>query len=53
MTVLQSLQIALHALRLNPLRSFLTILGIVIGVASIVTVFAIGAGAQVQLQEQI
>ena len=53
MTVLQSLQIALHALRLNPLRSFLTILGIVIGVASIVTVFAIGAGAQVRLQEQI
>jgi putative ABC transport system permease protein len=53
MTVLQSLLIALHALRLNPLRSFLTILGIVIGVASIVTVFAIGAGAQVQLQEQI
>jgi putative ABC transport system permease protein len=52
-TVLQSLQIALHALRLNPLRSFLTILGIVIGVASIVTVFAIGAGAQVRLQEQI
>ena len=53
MTVLQSLQIALHALRLNPLRSFLTILGIVIGVASIVTVFAIGAGAQLRLQEQI
>jgi putative ABC transport system permease protein len=53
MTVLQSFQIALHALRLNPLRSFLTILGIVIGVASIVTVFAIGAGAQVRLQEQI
>ena len=53
MTIFQSFQIALHALRLNPLRSFLTILGIVIGVASIVTVFAIGAGAQVRLQEQI
>ena len=53
MTVLQGFQIALHALRLNPLRSFLTMLGIVIGVASIVTVFAIGAGAQLRLQEQI
>ena len=53
MTMLQGFQIALHALRLNPLRSFLTMLGIVIGVASIVTVFAIGAGAQLRLQEQI
>jgi putative ABC transport system permease protein len=53
MTLLQSLLVALHALRLNPLRSCLTILGIVIGVASIVTVFAIGAGAQIRLQEQI
>jgi len=48
MTMLQGFQIALHALRLNPLRSFLTMLGIVIGVASIVTVFAIGAGAQLR-----
>jgi putative ABC transport system permease protein len=53
MTALQGLQIALHALRLNPLRSILTILGIVIGVASIVTVFAIGKGAQLRLEEQI
>lgn len=53
MTLLEGLQIALHALRLNPLRSFLTILGIVIGVASIVTVFAIGKGAQLQLEQQI
>ena len=53
MTMLQGFKIALHALRLNPLRSFLTMLGIVIGVASIVTVFAIGAGAQLRLQEQI
>jgi putative ABC transport system permease protein len=53
MTALQGLQIALQALRLNPLRSILTILGIVIGVASIVTVFAIGKGAQLRLEEQI
>ena len=53
MRMLQGLQIALGALRLNPLRSFLTILGIVIGVASIVTVLAIGKGAQLRLQQQI
>ncbi len=53
MTALEGLKIALHALRLNPLRSILTILGVVIGVASIVTVFAIGKGAQLHLEEQI
>ncbi|WP_407166569.1 ABC transporter permease [Bradyrhizobium sp. ORS 111] len=53
MTALQGLQIALQVLRLNPLRSFLTILGIVIGVASVVTVLAIGKGAQLQLEQQI
>ena len=53
MRMLQGLQIALRALRLNPLRSFLTILGIVIGVASIVTVLAIGKGAQLRLEQQI
>jgi putative ABC transport system permease protein len=53
MTPYQALQTALHALRLNPLRSILTILGIVIGVASIVTVFAIGKGAQLRVEEQI
>lgn len=53
MTALQALQIALRALRVSPLRSFLTMLGIVIGVASIVTVFAIGQGAQLRLNKQI
>lgn len=50
---LQALQIALRALRVSPLRSFLTMLGIVIGVASIVTVLAIGEGAQLRLEDQI
>ena len=53
MMTLQALQIALRALRISPLRSFLTMLGIVIGVASIVIVLAIGEGAQVRLEEQI
>lgn len=53
MTALQALQVAIRALHVSPLRSFLTMLGIVIGVASIVTVLAIGRGAQVRVQEQI
>ena len=53
MMTLQALQIALRALRVSPLRSFLTMLGIVIGVASIVTVLAIGEGAQLRLEDQI
>ncbi|HEX5508461.1 MAG TPA: ABC transporter permease [Pseudolabrys sp.] len=53
MTAFQALQVAVRALRLNPLRSFLTMLGIVIGVASIVTVLAIGKGAQLQVASQI
>lgn len=49
----QALLLAVQALRLNPLRSFLTMLGIVIGVASVVTVLAIGNGAQTQVARQI
>ena len=44
---------ALGSLRHNPLRSVLTMLGIVIGVASVVTVLAIGNGAQTQVNQQI
>jgi putative ABC transport system permease protein len=53
MTLLQALEVALRALRVSLLRSFLTALGIIIGVSSIVTVLAIGKGAQRQLAEQM
>ena len=49
----QSFSIALRALRANKLRSFLTMLGVIIGVASVVAVIAVGAGAQAQIAEQI
>ena len=51
--VAQALMMALRSLRLNPMRSFLTMLGIVIGVASVMTVLAIGSGAQGQVADQI
>lgn len=53
MTASQALLTALGSLRHNPLRSLLTMLGIVIGVASVVTVLAIGNGAQTQVTRQI
>lgn len=53
MSLSQTLLVALRSLRLNPMRSFLTMLGIVIGVASVVTVLAIGSGAQGQVADQI
>jgi putative ABC transport system permease protein len=51
--VLGTLRIALKALSVNKLRSALTMLGIVIGVAAVITMIAIGTGAQERVAEQI
>jgi putative ABC transport system permease protein len=53
MTVLESLKIALRALRANILRSFLTMLGIIVGVASVVSMVAFATGAQREIAQQI
>jgi putative ABC transport system permease protein len=53
MTLLASIRIALRALRVNKLRSSLTMLGIIIGVAAVITMIAIGSGAQARVEEQI
>ena len=53
MSLWGTLQIALHALRLNMLRSGLTMLGIVIGVAAVIIMVAIGGGAQARIEGQI
>ena len=45
--------LALREIRRNVLRSFLTILGIVIGVAAVITMVTIGGGATVQIKQQI
>ena len=41
-----TLRLALSALRRNPLRSALTALGIVIGVAAVIAMVSVGAGRQ-------
>ena len=45
--------LALREIRRNVMRSFLTILGIVIGVAAVITMVTIGSGATLQVTEQI
>ncbi len=53
MNLLATFRIALHALRVNKLRSILTMLGIIIGVGAVITMIAVGAGAQARVEEQI
>lgn len=53
MSPLESLRIATRALRVNKLRSALTVLGIVIGVAAVVCMVSVGAGAQAEVSEKI
>ena len=53
MSWLSTLRIALNALRVNKLRSMLTMLGIIIGVGAVITMIAVGGGAQARVEEQI
>ncbi len=45
--------VALEALRANKLRSLLTMLGIIIGVGAVITMIALGSGAQKAVQDRI
>jgi putative ABC transport system permease protein len=53
MNVLAAMRIALRALRVNRLRSALTMLGIVIGVAAVIAMVAVGSGATERIEQQI
>jgi len=53
MNFLATLPIALKALRVNKLRSALTMLGIIFGVAAVIVMIAVGAGARAQVEAQI
>ena len=53
MNALQAVRIALRSLRVNKLRSALTMLGIIIGVGAVITMVAVGSGAQARVAEQI
>jgi len=51
--LIASARIALEALRVNKLRSGLTMLGIIIGVAAVIAMVAVGSGASERIQQQI
>lgn len=53
MKVSGNIGIALNGLRSNKLRSLLTVLGIVIGVAAVIVMIAVGQGAQAKITAQI
>ncbi|MDX2120770.1 MAG: ABC transporter permease [Gemmatimonadota bacterium] len=53
MNILEIFRVALQSVRVNALRSILTALGIIIGVAAVITMVGIGAGAQKAVEEQI
>ena len=53
MNVWQSVRIATRSLRVNMLRSALTMLGIIIGVSAVIAMVGVGAGAQARVAEQI
>lgn len=53
MTFFDSVRMAVTALRSNLLRSILTTLGIVIGIASVIILSAVGAGARSEVDKQI
>ena len=53
MKILNIVLSAFRALRRNKMRSFLTMLGIIIGVAAVIAMLAIGQGAEFSVQQQI
>jgi len=53
MDLLLPLRIALRALRVNKMRSFLTMLGIMIGIGAVIVMVAVGSGASKQIADQI
>lgn len=53
MRLLNLIKIAIAAIKRNKVRSFLTMLGIIIGVASVIAMLAIGEGSNASIKEQI
>lgn len=53
MNITNLLKIALRAIVANKMRSFLTALGIIIGIASVITMLAIGQGTKANIQSNI
>ena len=53
MSIVMTLRIALKALNRNKMRTMLTMLGMIIGVGAVITMVALGKGAQTTIEEQV
>jgi putative ABC transport system permease protein len=53
MLIGEIVRVALQSVRANKLRSFLTMLGIIIGIGAVIAMVALGEGAQRQVQERL
>ena len=53
MSIVMTLVIALKALNRNKMRTILTMLGMIIGVGAVITMVALGRGAQSTIEEQV
>src|SRR5208283_4490983 len=53
MRISNLIKVAYRSLSRNKLRTFLTMLGIIIGVASVITMLAIGQGSKQNIQKQV
>src|SRR5215468_5617087 len=53
MSILMTLRIAMKALGQNKMRTALTMLGMIIGVSAVITMVALGTGAQSSIETQI
>ena len=53
MSIIMTLRIALKALNRNKMRTALTMLGMIIGVGAVITMVALGKGAQTTIEEQV
>ncbi len=52
MNIMESFRIAINAIRVNKMRSILTMLGIIIGISSVIAVLTIGSGGQAAINGQ-
>ena len=53
MNKINLLKVSVRALANNKMRAFLTMLGVIIGVASVITMLAIGEGSKISIEQQI
>lgn len=53
MNFLESIRVSIRSIKTNKMRSFLTMLGIIIGVSAVITMVAIGEGASANVTSQI